>query len=153
MTLIEFECQGYRFALPLDTLRYVVPSAQPTPLPGAPDIVLGVLNARGKVAIIVNFFERVGLPFAGIGISQQLIMVDVANVCIGLVVDRVSGIVDRNIEAQRSAPDRFAAAEFVQTVMQLEDGLCIICDLEKFLLNDEKILIDDALKQIQHATH
>jgi chemotaxis signal transduction protein len=153
MTLIEFECQGYRFALPLDVLRYVVPSAEPTPLPGAPEIVLGVLNVRGEVATIVNFFERVGLPFAGIRISQQLILADVANVCIGLVVDQVSGIVERKIETQRSVPDRFAAAEFVQTVVQLEDGLCIICDLEKFLLNDEKILIDRALKQIHHATH
>jgi purine-binding chemotaxis protein CheW len=153
MTLIEFECQGYRFAMPIDALRYVVPSAQPTPLPGAPEIVLGVLNVRGEVVIIVNFFERVGLPFAGIEISQQLILVDVANVCIGLIVDQVSGIVDRKIEVQRSTPGRFAAAEFVQTVLQLEDGLCIICNLEKFLLEDEKILIDRALKQIHHATH
>jgi chemotaxis signal transduction protein len=153
MILIEFECQGYQFALPLDSLRRVLPCAQPTPLPGAPEIVLGVLNFAGEVAVIVNFYRRVGLPFSAIGISQQLLLVDIAGACIGLVVDRVSGIVTREIEDRLPMPRQFAGADFVQSILQLDDGLCIICDLEKFLLEDEKILIGHALEQIRHVEH
>lgn len=153
MILIEFECRGHRFALPLSSVRRVVPSAQPTPLPGAPEIVLGVLNLGGEVAVIVNFYRRIGLPFSTIDISQQLLVVDMAGFCIGLVVDRVVGIATRELETKPAIPGQLAGAGFVHAVLQLEDGLCVICDLEKFLFDDEKLAIDHALEQLHHVDH
>jgi chemotaxis signal transduction protein len=151
MTLIEFACRGYRFALPLASVRRVVPSAQPTPLPGAPEIVLGVLNVGGEVVTIINFHRRIGLPFSAIELSQQLLLVDITGICIGLIVDEVSGVTMRDIEGIRRVPDEFAGADFVETIIRLDDGLCVICDPEKFLFSDEKLLLGDALDHLRHA--
>lgn len=153
MILVEFECQGYRFALPLSSVRRVIPSAQPALLPGTPEIVLGVLNLGEEIAIILNFSQRVGLPVSEMGISQQLLLVDISGTCLGLVVDRVSGIAVREVQDAPGIPDNFAADACVSTVLRIEDGLCIICDPEKFLLDEEKLLINDAIVQHSHAAH
>ena len=122
-------------------------------MPGAPEIVLGVINLGGEVAIIVNFYRRVGLPFSGIEVSQQLLLVDIAGICVGLVVDRVVGIFSHEMNDQPAIPEQFAGADFVQAIRQLDDGLCIICNPEKFLLDDEIISIGHALDQISHVEH
>lgn len=153
MILVEFECQGHRFALPLSSVRRVIPSAQPEPLPGSPEIVLGVLNLGEEIAIILNFSQRVGLPFSAMRVSQQLLLIDIPGTCIGLVVDRVSGIAARELQDVPDFPDNFAADACVSAVLRIEEGLCIICDPGKFLLDDEKRLINDAIKQHIHAAH
>lgn len=150
MTLIEFKCRGYRFALPLASVRCVASSAQPTPLPGTPEIVLGVLNVGGEVVTIINFHRRIGLPFSAIEISQQLLLVDIPGFCIGLIVDEVSGVTKRDMEESPCVPDKLAGANFVERIVRLDDGLCVICDPEKFLFSDEKILLGDALEHFRH---
>lgn len=149
--LAEFECGSYRFAISASKVRRVLPSAQPVPLPGAPDIVLGLLNIGGEVVIILNFCARVGLSSSAIGINQQLLLVDVAEFCVGLLVDRVSGVIQRNIEHPSFTPESFASAEYVQAILKLDDGLCVICDPEKLLLEKEKIVIGHTLEAIQNA--
>ena len=153
MTLIEFECRHHRFALPLAAVRRVIPSALPTPLPGTPPIVLGLLNLGDEVATIINFYEKIGLPFTPIDISQQMLLLDIAGLCIGLVVDKVSGVITRVVDQAMPLPEKFAGADFVQTVIRQDDGLCIICNPEKFLLDEERILIGNALEQAGHARH
>lgn len=153
MVLIEFQCGECRFAIPLVSVRRVIPSAQPTPLPGAPEIVLGMLNLCDEIAIIINFNRRVGLDFSGIKVTQKILLLNISAACIGLVVDRVCGIVTRQIDIGLYIPDKFAADACVTTVIRLEDGLCVICDPEKFLLDEENALLADALDQLTHAAH
>lgn len=86
-------------------------------------------------------------------LSQQLLLVDVPGFCIGLIVDRVSGVTTRGMEDMPGVPDKLAGADFIETVIRLDDDLCVICNPEKFLLSDEKILLGDALEHFVHAKH
>lgn len=151
MFLLEFECSGFRFALPLDYMHRVIPSAELTPLPGAPDIVLGILNYRGEVAVVINFFKRVGLTLSDIKISHQILLIKIGDNYVGLLIDQVIGVVTREIEAGSDIPEQLSGADFVQTVQRLDDGLILICDPPKFLLDDEKALIRQALERSHHA--
>jgi purine-binding chemotaxis protein CheW len=151
MTLVEFECRGHRFALPLASVRRVLPSAQPIPLPGVSEAVAGILNLGGEVAVILDFQQKMGLESHPIDLSQQLLLVDCADLFIGFIVDRVSGVVTHDIKNISAVSEKMASAEFARTVIRLDDGLCIICDPEKFLFDDEKMLISDALEQACHA--
>lgn len=151
MALVEFECRSHRFALPLHHVRRVVNSAQPTALPGAPELVLGILNVAGEIVTIIDFFRRVGLSFSAIETSQQLLMIDVTGFLIGLIVDRVSGVTNFETGSATGIPERFAGADFVDAIVRLDDGLCVIIDPEKFLFDEEKILLGSALGKIRHA--
>lgn len=153
MTFVEFECRGHRFAVPLHSVRKVVPSAKPTPLPGAPDIVLGVLNVGGEVVVLINFYRRVGLPFPGLGTSHQLLVVDIGDVCVALIVDQVSRVVELEMPHALSIPGKLAADNFVATIIKHDDGVCVVCDPQSFLLGEEKIALSNALERTDHVAH
>jgi chemotaxis signal transduction protein len=150
-TLLEFQCRDHRFALPLTVVRRVMPSAQPVPLPGAPSIVLGMLNVGGETVTVINFHARVGIVFPGIDLSQQILLLSIGRFCIGMLVDNVTGIVTREVPAAAAAPPQFAGANFVESIVQLDDGLCLICDPERFLLENEKVALGSALEKIGDA--
>lgn len=153
MTLIEFECRSHRFALPLGCVRRVVPSARPTPLPGAPDIVAGILNVGGELVTVVDFFCRAGLPLSPIHPSQRLLMIDMAGFLVGFMVDEVHGVTVRELDGRPGVPEQLAGADFVETIVRLDDGLCIIVDPEKFLFDEERIQLGEALEKIGHEKH
>lgn len=153
MTLIDFECRNHRFALPLACVRRVVPSAMPTPLPGAPEIVAGVINVGGELVTVIDFFRRVGLPLSPINPSQRLLMIEMAGFLVGLIVDEVHGVTTRELDERSGVPEQLAGADFVETIVRLDDGLCIIVDPEKFLLDDERIQLGDALQKAGREKH
>lgn len=151
MTLIEFECRGERFALPLDCMRRVVASARPSPLPGTSDIVLGMLNVAGEVVTIVDFCRRAGFASAPIVPSQQLMILDARGFLLGFMVDRVLGVTEREPDPVPGMAEKIAVAGFVEGITRLEDGLCLIVDPEQFLLAQEKILLAQALERAGHG--
>lgn len=150
MMLIRFECRGLQFGLPLSYVYRVLPSAQPTPLPGAPSVVLGVLNFGRQLITVINFYQRIGLPFTAIGLSQQLLVLNSRDHALGLLVDTVQGVTEHDIDDIASVPPQVRGAECFDGVVRLDDGVCVICDPEKFLFGDEKLLLQDALEKIGH---
>ncbi|HYD59266.1 MAG TPA: chemotaxis protein CheW [Noviherbaspirillum sp.] len=153
MTLVEFECRGQRFALPLHCVRRVVASAQPDVLPGAPDIVLGVLNVGGEIVTLIDFGRRIGGPATELNVAQRLLIIDIGGFAVAFVVDAVIGVSSREWEHLPGLPARLSGAEFVDAVVRLDDGLCIIVNPEKFLFEDERVLLGDALEKMRHEEH
>lgn len=147
MKFLEFECNGNRFAVPVACVQRVVLSAWPTPLPGAPDVVLGVLNIAGQVVTVLDFFCRVGLVFSGIETSQRILVLTIGGLDIGIVVDAACGVIDQEIHSADShAFHTTSRAHFVSDVIQLVGRLCIIIDPESLLFDDEASDLRDALK-------
>lgn len=147
MTLIEFICQGHRYALPLACVRRIVVSAKPEPLPGAPDIVLGILNVANDVVTVINFSQRIGLPAVDIRIDQRILIVDIPGLIVGFIVDDVLGVSYRELRGAKHAAGKFPRAEFVTSVIRKDDGLCIIIDPEKFLFDEEHALLASAFAE------
>lgn len=150
MRLTEFEYRGRRFALPLACVRRVLPSAAPVPLPGAPDIVLGVLNVGGEIVTVVDFCRRLGLPAAPLAPEQRLLLIEMAGFQVGLIVDGVLGVSERAVDAASGVPERLAGGEFVAGLLRLEDGLSLIIDPERFFLDSERVQLDEALNRAMH---
>jgi purine-binding chemotaxis protein CheW len=147
--VLEFSCQGARFALPLDCVRRAVMSAQPEPLPGASDIVLGIINIAGETVTVVDFARQVGLPPTVIGPSQQFLVVDLGGFACALVADHVAGVL-RHAARSLPWPDGVGSAEFVDGALQLDDGVCLVIDPLKFLFQADKIRLAAALKEAGH---
>lgn len=141
--LLEFECSGQRIGLPLDHVRRAIPSAQPLPLPGAGAAVIGVLNLAGAIVAVLDLCYRLGLPRRPIEPVQQIVVIELPAFLCGLVVDRIHGVVER--DADIAMPDELNAAPFVQGVLRLDDGLCLILDPARFLFPDEAQALAAAL--------
>jgi chemotaxis signal transduction protein len=149
LRLIEFECRGQRIALPLACVRRVIPSAEPAPLPGAGDIVLGALNVAGELVGLVDPCRRLGLPAAPMLPSQQVLLVELSGLPVGLLVDRVFGVVER--AGATLVPDKLACAPFVAGMVRLDDGLCLLVDPQSFLFPHESEALSAALLEVADA--
>jgi purine-binding chemotaxis protein CheW len=135
LSLIEFECHSQRIGMPLEYVQRAIPSAAPSPLPGADAVVLGVLNLGGTLIAVLDLCYRLGLPQVPINPSQQIVILELPGFLCGVVVDQINGVVERAPDI--AMPDGLDAAPFVQGMVRLDDGLCLIVDPARLLFPDE----------------
>jgi len=144
MAVLEFACGWQHFALPLAYVHRVLHSARPVPLPGAPDIVLGVLNVGGDTVTVLDFGLRAGCAPTVLIPAQQFILCDIGGFACALVVDSIVGT---TVLAQPMAgwPEAAAGADFIAGVIHLPDGLCLMIDPARFLFAHEQEQLTQAL--------
>jgi purine-binding chemotaxis protein CheW len=144
--LIIFTLGDQRYALPLTLVDRVVRMVAITPLPKAPDIILGVVNFQGRVIPVINMRRRFCLPDREIALTDQLVVAHTARRSVALVADAVLDVIacsaQRLIEAENILPK----VEYVEGVVKLTDGLILIHDLDKFLSLEEESFLDRALE-------
>jgi purine-binding chemotaxis protein CheW len=143
LQVLEFICRGQRFAVPLASVRRAVLSARPVPLPGASDIVLGVLDVGGQTVTVLDFARRAcGGPTA-ITPSQQFLIVESNGFLCALVVDAIVG--PGTVRPVVAWPAAAAQAGFVDGAVHLEDGLCLVVEPARFLFDHEREQLTQAL--------
>ena len=143
--LLIFAIAALRCALDIATVERIIRAVEITPLPKAPDIVLGIINIRGRVIPVLNIRKRFGLPEREISINDSLIIAETLARPVALVVDEVSGVIEYNDAAVVKPGDIVPGLEYIDGVVKLNDGLVLIHDLDKFLSLEEEQLLDQAL--------
>lgn len=141
-----FTLGDQRYALPLSTVERVVRVVEVTPLPQAPDIVLGVVNVQGRVIPVVNPRRRFRLPERDIALTDQLVIAHTTRRPVALVVDAVTGVLEYSGREAVGARDIVPGMEYVEGVVKLADGLVLIHDLDRFLSLDEVTALDRAIE-------
>jgi len=143
---VVFSLGNQRYGLPLSAVDRVVRMVAITPLPKAPDIVLGVVNYQGQVIPVMNMRRRFNLPENDIALTDQLVIAHTSRRPVALVADTVhdviAGLAQGLIETENILP----GIEYVDGVIKLEDGLILIHDLDKFLSLEEESSLNQALQ-------
>jgi purine-binding chemotaxis protein CheW len=78
--------------LPLAEVSEVLRAVDVTPIPEAPETVLGAINVRGEWRIVLNLRKRFGLPYSPISPRERLVLVDGEPFC--FPADSVDGLVE-----------------------------------------------------------
>ncbi|MBI2876234.1 MAG: purine-binding chemotaxis protein CheW [Candidatus Tectomicrobia bacterium] len=143
--LTVFTLDEQRFALRLASVERVFRMMEITPLPKAPEIVLGVVNLQGQIVPVVNIRKRFRLPEKEADLSDQLIVAQTPRRVIAMIVDEVSGILEYSGSEVIAAETLLPGIEYIESVVKLEDGMILIHDLDKFLSLDEEKALDEAL--------
>jgi purine-binding chemotaxis protein CheW len=139
---VVFCLDAGRYALPLSSVERIVRAAHITPLPRAPDNILGVLNVQGQVLPVYNLRQRFGLPERSIDLEDQFVIARTTRRTVVLVVDSAQGVIERHaVAAAGTAPD----STDIRGVIALEDGLVLIHDLNRFLSPQEASALDEAI--------
>ena len=141
-----FTLGDQRYALPLSAVERVVRVVEVTPLPQAPDIVLGVVNVQGRIIPVVNPRRRFRLPERDIALSDQLVIAHTTRRPVALVVDAVTGVLEYSGREAVGARDIVPGMEYVEGVVKMADGLVLIHDLDRFLSLDEVTALDRAIE-------
>jgi purine-binding chemotaxis protein CheW len=143
--VLVFALDEPRYAVRLSAVERVVRAVEITPLPKAPEIVLGVINAQGRILPVLDIRKRFRLPEREMKLDDRFIIARTARRVVALVVDSVIGIRDVSNRQMVSAEESLPFAEYLQGVAKTEDGLVLIYDLDQFLSLDEERTLDKAL--------
>ncbi|RFC35118.1 MAG: CheW protein [Candidatus Nitrotoga sp. SPKER] len=146
--LVVFTLNDQRYALPLTTVDRVVRMVCITPLPKAPDIILGIVNVQGRVIPVINMRRRFYLPEREIILTDQLVIAHTALRPVALVVDAVLDVFIPSAEVIIEAQNVLFDAEYIKGVVKLSDGLILIQDLDKFLSQEEEISLSLAMATV-----
>lgn len=150
--LLIFRVDDQRYALPLEVVERIVRAAEITPLPKAPQIVLGVLDVRGNVLPVLDVRSRFGLPPRDVAPGQQFLIARVASRPMALVIDAAMEVMEVSSAEIVAAEQIVPGVEHVRGVAALDDGLVLIHDLEQFLSLDETAALEAAMNvEVAHG--
>lgn len=143
--LVVFEIDEQRYGLHLSSVERVLHAVDVTPLPQTPDVVWGVIDMQGQIVPVLSLRKRFGLPERAIGVSDHFVLARTRRRTVALVVDAVRGVIERPvaevIESNMILPD----LEHIEGVIQLDDGMALIHDLDRFLSLDEERALAQAI--------
>ena len=144
--VVCFALDDVRYALPLASVERVVRAVAVTPLPDAPEVILGVINVQGRVVPVADLRKRFRLPARNIGLNDQMLIAHTAHRPLALVADAVYGIMQCS-QGEIVAMDSIVPGlEYVEGVAKTADGLILIHDLDRFLALEEEASLERAMK-------
>lgn len=146
--LLIFALDGQRYALRLENVTRVIRAAALTPLPQAPEIVLGILDLQGDVIPVINLRKRFRLPERAVCSEDQFVVARAGKLTLALAVDGTEGVVEQSDQEVIQPEAIIAGTEYLSGVTRTADGLVLIHDLENLLFPSEEELIAQALEQV-----
>lgn len=146
--LVVFLLETRRCGLPLSAVDRVLPIVEVEPLPGAPEVLAGVINYHGAVIPVVDLRARLGLARREPRLTDRLLLVRTRSRSLALVVDAVPGLAAVNAGAVRDRSTLDPSLRDVAGVAALDDGLMVIQDLEALLSDDEERALERALREV-----
>lgn len=149
-SIVVFSLDEPRYALNLSTVERVVRAVEITPLPKAPEIVLGVINVKGEIIPVMDVRKRFRLASREMNVDDRFILARTPKRAVALVADSVVGIRELGSREMVSAEQALPFAAYIQGVAKVEGDLVIIYDLDRFLSLDEDQVLDAALSEARN---
>lgn len=136
-----------RYGLRLSAVERVIRVVAVTPLPSAPEIVLGVIDVRGALVPVVDVRRRFRLPPRETELSDQIVLANTARRRVALLVDRVEGVELAPADAFADVTSLPEPRGYVAGVVKRGGGMIVIHDLDTFLSLDEARRLESALDE------
>ena len=130
--LVSFQLGPEEYAIDILGVQEIIRLVEITRVPNAPHYVDGVVNLRGKVIPIINLRNKFGLPSTEPTKDTRIIVVEVAQLVLGFVVDSVEEVLRLPEDSIEPPPStgRGGVDEFHKGVGRMEGRLLILLDLE-----------------------
>jgi len=136
---LTFELGQEDYGLEILKVREIIGIMSITAVPQVPSYVKGVINLRGKVIPVIDLRLKFGMPSIDTTAETCIIIINLKEVLIGIMIDKVKEVLDIRQENIEPAPN-FGANVHTDFIL----GIGKINDTVKILLNIERVLDEDA---------
>ncbi len=135
--LVMTEIAGRRCALRADDVRSVIDLGNVTPVPGAPDFVLGITALRSQTLTVIDCRKALGLDPSQVTTDERAAVVAVEGHSYALAVDAIEDIATSNSKPQDVSGGfgeewSAVALGMVETTM----GPALLLDTARLIAND-----------------
>ena len=112
-----------------------------TEVPELPIYIKGVINLRGKIIPVMDVRAKFKKEEKEYDDRTCIIVVEIGNICIGLIIDTVSEVANIE-ESSISAPpktsfNRDTANKYIKGIGEVQNGVRLLIDCQKLLEEEE----------------
>lgn len=143
--LFVFYLGGHRLGLPLDRVIRVFQAVALLPLPGAPPVILGLVNIKGRLTPVIEIRRRFGLASKDISPSDHMVLLRSQQRELVITVDSSIGVIGCNVQDQLQAGEIDSRLPWLEAVARTIDGVVYVHDLERLLSLEEEGILQEAL--------
>lgn len=147
INILLFELNGRKFAFEIKDVVQVVELVEITPLSGAPDKILGIINYHGEIIAVGDINHLLGLKYRSFKLDNKIIIVKINNKKFGFVVDKLIGYEAVDVSEHVIGEEIFPELKHVEGVIKLNDEIVLIKNVEEFLTNTEKKKLENAVSK------
>ncbi|MEO8554954.1 MAG: chemotaxis protein CheW, partial [Kofleriaceae bacterium] len=145
--IVVFAIGERHLGLASTCVRELLRAVAPSPLPGAPAGIDGVIDVRGTIVPLVDLSQRIGVARRALRASDQLLLCDGVLGPLAVRADRILEI--RSIEAIEAPPPAVETVDpLVAGLVKLVDGVIVICDLTALLDEADLSALGDAIRAL-----
>jgi len=145
--LVVFGLAGEEYGVRITDLQEIVKFKDVTPIPNSPDFIKGIMDLRGKLAIVMDLRRRFGLNSNDDELvdskgedTRRIVIAEVDGNMFGLVVDVIKEVKKVKRKTIKKTPDLISKkidAKYLKGVSVLKDRLILLLDLSKVLSDVE----------------
>ena len=116
-----------------------------TPVPLAPEVVMGMLNLRGQIVCVIDLRRRLELPERAADQTAMSVVVRTNQGTVSLLVDEIGDVLEVTNEALERPPETLqgVAREVIERVYKLPDRLLLALDVNRVVEVGERSKPDD----------
>src|SRR5262245_2044488 len=132
------------YGVPLARVTEIAPDEGLTRVPGAPELLLGILDVRGVPVAVVDLGRKFGVPAPKRATRKSLVVVEAVmggrEALVAIAADRISRVIEPSPEDVLPLPPLSSAirAPFVRGIVRSERGFVLLLDLELALSATEQ---------------
>lgn len=139
---VSFHLAGETYGLELRFVREVLPRQTPTPIPGVPVHIAGIINVRGEIFSVMDLrrlFDVKSDP-DDTPHGRYVLVLSSPDMAFAIFTDALLGIRNIDIDQLRPAPAALSGARG-KYIKGITDAGGIVLDGEK-LLTDKSLIVD-----------
>jgi purine-binding chemotaxis protein CheW len=138
---LTFFLAGEEYGIEILSVQEIIGLMPITFVPGAPDYICGIINLRGKVIPIVDMRKKFGMDSVDWTAETCIIVVSVHGVHAGVVVDRVSEVLNIDDDDIDPAPSfgRDINIDFILGIGKSQSKVKILLDIDRVISSDQMI--------------
>jgi len=130
--MLSFRLSGEEYAVMVADVQEVLKIRELTRVPNAPGYIQGVTSLRGTMLPVIDLCNRLGLKPAERNEKARIIVIRTDDEDVGLIVDRVNGVIRALPESIKPAPEHVEqGVDFLRGIVRQGDKLHIVLDLHK----------------------
>ncbi len=129
-------------------VREIIGLMDITNVPQTPDYMKGVINLRGKVIPVIDLRLKFSMPEGEHTQETCTIVVEVDNTSIGIIVDRVSEVMEIKGDEIEDAPQfgHGIDTNFIMGLGKTKETIVILLDIAKVLSAEELAMVEEIVE-------
>jgi purine-binding chemotaxis protein CheW len=131
---------GEEFGVDINKVTEIIKYDQITPVPNSESFIIGVINLRGRIIVVVDLSMRLGFGAKEINDKTRVVVIDENGLVFGVVVDTATEVLSVDDGLMGNVPSvitRKINADFIEGVSVVGSRIITVLDMYKLFNLEE----------------